>query len=323
MSAITAISCCCGGYTPITCCDLWSNCPNGCPSSVSVHLTQKLTRVFSSGQSIVLSEVSWTISSGPLHASAEDPCASGYKCETNSVYLSYSATVRDYIVKNINTADVPTIPASAEQVACTGCTTMMQCRGDTEVDVCVSATNVYSYNHTLPDGYLAMFCQVGTCGCAGARPAIEFTPCASGSCVPIDVAFLIGTVDGTDGCCGGTAEADGPATIAFAGFTMTGACGCFRGDSFGSPIWSGQGFPFPAYPPSANGYLGSPMWSALCAVPAPNPCDPLPEGSWTSDEQYETSTWSCVVDFPFEIVTCELSWSYHDVCTQTFTMSVT
>ena len=321
MSGILTAGCCCGGYSPVTCCDLWSNCPNGCPSSVTIHLTQKLTREFSGGASVILSEVSWTITASSLSPSAEDPCVSGYKCETYNVHLAYSATVRDYIIRNINTGDAPSIPAGSEYTACTGCNASMQCKGDANPDVCVSATNVYTYNANLPDGYIAMLCQTGTCGCSGARPAIYFTPCASGSCTPYDTAFLTGTVDGTDGCCNGIAEPDGPATIGFSAFLLTGACGCFNGASFASPICTGS-FPFGTCP-QTNGILFSPNWTPVCAVPSPSPCDPTPEGEWSSAVQHETSTWQCIVDDPFNIVDCEMSWSYRDVCTQTFSMSVT
>lgn len=330
MSATTVVACCCGGEPPVVdCCDMQS-CPNFvAPTSIVIQYSGVITRTFSTGQSVVLADYSYTLASDSAFIERGDNCSGDAPREFGSetATLEYEFNAYSWVPEINNQSYLDPLPWP-----CSSCDASMNC--DWNGLHCLQRKDTYSGASRVVSGDNLLFptgcCQgrvVGkappvlrylccdTCGCA--RPTILYTPTTTIWATEDDLYTIDDQL-----CCYATpppGPVTAPGTWVFDAFTISGRCGCPGASTWNSP-------PGPYTDPSCPPLPVVPGYAAFGIIGCPSSdCSGLAQNV-VADTNTTTYYWQCQVSgFPDPVVInfCEATVSWTDVCTHTVTVTVT
>ena len=299
--------CCCGSITcPINCCDFWdcaavSGFP---PTSITISGTFQLWRDWDTGQSGMLEEYAWTITSSGAFVAIGDNCLlSDFGYAALNCTLNYTHTFNTWVPDVGDNSLTGGVLAIAEE--CAGCLEdPWRCRDDItycitfEQKEIITGQNIYNV-----DGVLRYVCS-STCDTLCAAPRIVFDPDPLTQNCTITNHWL---------CCDATPDDDGAGTTTISGFEIIGAGGCPNASTWTHPrihCSSIPGFTCPSTILNAcAGFLN---------------CEEI-TGEHTLTSGSETYNWYCS-DFdadPDVIYECTKTITYTDRCVSTISVSVT
>lgn len=309
--------CCCDGA--INCCDMQSCANFVTPNSITVTYTGTITRHWSTGQSEVVVEYTYTVASDSAFTQRGNSCRADqpreFGCPT--AQLSYDYKLHFYSADTVNedylTGNQP----------CGGCDDQYKC--DYDIVYCRYRTDRYygtprtvtgssflfgsgCCQHRLSNNSVLRLLCCNNCGCA--RPAVHYTPSVTLWFTAADFYTI------TPLCCNSDPPFSNAGTWSLPQFQVMAKCGC---PVLGS--WSSSNIVTDCASPdvASDGYTGS---GSSCGL---LDCTGLPQGVTGSFKFYYT--WNCTADSgdPFNptIDFCETTVTAYDTCAQTITVTIT
>ena len=313
--------CCCGG--DIDCCEMQSCANFVTPNSITITYTGTITRHWSTGQSEVVAEYTYTIASNSRFTQRGNNCTGDSPREfgCNTALLSYDYKLHNW-APDVSYDSYLTGPGP-----CSGCDAVTYLC-DFDIVYCKERTiRYYGTNRTVNglhqlfgsgccqpragnNSVLRLLCCV-SCGCA--RPAIMYTP-------SVTLWFTANDFyEYTPLCCNSDTPDSGPGTFPLSAFQIHGECGCPTGTT-----WSASNIVTNCAPPDVLSISDTVLFGGYGSCGFMD-CNGLPQGTmYTIKLPY---SWVCESDsgdplnpiFNF----CDITISAYDECAQTITVTVT
>ena len=309
--------CCCEGA--IDCCEMQSCANFVTPNTITVTYSGTITRHWSTGQSEVVVEYTYTVASDSAFVQRGNSCTADapreFGCPT--AQFSYDYKVHFYS-PDVNPEDYLT-----GHVDCGGCDANFEC--DLDIVYCRYRTDRYYGTPRTVNGQAFMFgsgcCQhrltnnsvlrllcCNNCGCA--RPAVHYTPSVTIWSTANDFYTL------TPLCCTSDPPFSGGGAWVLPQFQVMAKCGC---PVLGS--WTSSNIVTDCASPDVAGDAISGQGSACGLLN----CSGLPQGVTGSFKFHYT--WNCYSDSgdPLNPIVhfCEQTVSAYDECAQTITVTIT
>ena len=312
--------CCCGG--DIDCCEMQSCANFVTPNSITITYTGTITRHWSTGQSEVVAEYTYTIASNSRFTQRGNNCTGNAPREfgCNTALLSYDYKLHNW-APDVSYDSYLTGPGP-----CSGCDAVTYLC-DYDIVYCKERTiRYYGTNRTVNglhqlfasgccqprsgnNAVLRLSCCV-SCGCA--RPAIMYTP-------SVTLWFTANDFyEYTPLCCNSDTPDSGPGTWTLPAFQIHGECGCPTGTT-----WSASNIVTNCAAPDVVFIAPDVLYGyGSCGF---MDCNGLPQGTVYSVKL--PYSWVCESDsgdplnpiFNF----CDITISAYDECAQTITVTVT
>jgi hypothetical protein len=289
------------------------------PNTITVTYSGTITRHWSTGQSAVVVEYTYTVASDSAFVQRGNSCTANapreFGCPT--AQLTYDYKLHYY------TPDVTPEDYQTGHVACGGCDANFEC--DVDIVYCRSRTDRYYGTTRTVSGAGTPFgsgcCQPRTsnssvlrliccnnCGCA--RPAVMYTPSVTLWFTAADFYTL------TPLCCNPETPISSSGTWTLPQFQVMGACGCPTAST-----WNASNIVTDCASPDVAGDFISGQGSACGMLN----CSGLPQGV-TGSFKFNYA-WNCYSDSgdPLNPIVhfCEQAVSAYDECAQTITVTIT
>lgn len=312
--------CCCGG--DIDCCEMQSCANFVTPNSITITYNGTITRHWSTGQSEIVAEYTYTIASNSAFTQRGNNCTGDAPREfgCNTALLSYDYKLHNWV------PDVTSDNYLSGGLPCSGCDAVtFLC--DLDIVYCKERTiRYYGTNRTVNglhqlfasgccqprsgnNAVLRLSCCV-SCGCA--RPAIMYTPSVTLWFTANDFYTL------TPGCCTSDPSESGAGTWTLPAFQIHGQCGCPTGTT-----WSASNIVTNCAAPDVV-FISDTVLPGYGSCGFMD-CNGLPQGTVYSVKL--PYSWTCESDSgdPLNptINFCEVTISAYDECSQSITVTVT
>lgn len=309
--------CCCDAA--ISCCDMQSCANFVTPNTITVTYSGTITRHWSTGQSEVVVEYTYTVASDSAFVQRGNSCTADapreFGCPT--AQFSYDYKVHFYSPDTNNESYL------TGNQPCGGCDDQYKC--DYNIVYCRYRTDRYYGTPRTVNGQAFLFgsgcCQhrlsnnsvlrllcCNNCGCA--RPAVHYTPSVTIWSTANDFYTL------TPLCCTSDPPFSGNGAWVLPQFQVMAKCGC---PVLGS--WASSNIVTDCASPDVAGDFISGQGTACGLLN----CSGLPQGVTGSNKFHYT--WNCEADSgdPLNptIDFCEITVSAYDECAQTITVTIT
>jgi hypothetical protein len=301
---------CCCEPAMSSCCDFWACSGNTTPkTNITISFTFTNTRYYDTGESIVLSEGTWTVQSVGVSTRQGTNCTSGLWDGFAVALVTWDYKVRTPAFLHTGTGStIDGTTETANPAACAGCLYPgPSCKYDGALCTDVYVRDYGSQTITGSPNALRYECHTGCFGCV--RPMVSYTP----------PSITLTGLQTTQYLCECRLDPDvGPdsSIILFNGFSVAGACGCPTVDTWVDPI---------SITTNPTGQCGPQNIPYNACILACN-CEFIDAAEFTTGKGSITLTWQCQ-DFypdPTEPVTieCSRTITYYDRCVQNITVSV-